>query len=55
MTPMNKYRINGPDALVYVDRLVTRDMSKIRPGRLAYAVWCNDQGQVIDDGTIFHL
>jgi phytoene dehydrogenase-like protein/glycine cleavage system aminomethyltransferase T len=25
------------------------------PGRVAYAVWCNDQGQVIDDGTIFHL
>src|SRR5690606_30614107 len=20
-----------------------------------YSVWCNDQGQVIDDGTIFHL
>ncbi len=30
-------------------------MAKIRPGRVAYAVWCDDQGQVIDDGTIFHL
>lgn len=55
LTPMTKYRITGPDALVYIDRLVTRDMSKIRPGRVAYAVWCNDQGQTIDDGTIFHL
>ena len=55
LTPMTKYRITGPDALAYLDRLVTRDMSKIRPGRVAYAVWCNDQGQVIDDGTIFHL
>jgi aminomethyltransferase len=55
LSPMTKYRITGPDALVYIDRLVTRDMSKIRPGRVAYAVWCNDQGQVIDDGTIFHL
>jgi aminomethyltransferase len=55
LTPMTKYRISGPDALPYVDRLVTRDMHKIRPGRVAYAVWCNDQGQVIDDGTIFHL
>jgi aminomethyltransferase len=52
---MTKYRITGPDSLAYVDRLVTRDMTKIRPGRVAYAVWCNDQGQVIDDGTIFHL
>jgi aminomethyltransferase len=55
LTPMTKYRISGPDALPYVDRLVTRDMHKIRPGRVAYAVWCNDQGQVIDDGTLFHL
>jgi len=55
LTPMTKYRITGPDALEYIDRLVTRDMSKIKPGRVAYAVWCDDRGQVIDDGTIFHL
>lgn len=55
LTPMTKYRITGPDALPYIDRLVTRDMTKVKPGRVAYAVWCDDQGQVIDDGTIFHL
>ncbi len=55
LTPMTKYRIAGPDALPYIDRLVTRDMTKVKPGRVAYAVWCDDQGQVIDDGTIFHL
>ena len=55
LTPMTKYRITGPDALAYLDRLVTRDMSKVAPGRVAYSVWCDDQGQVIDDGTIFHL
>ena len=55
LTPMTKYRISGPDSLNYLNRLVTRDMKKIRPGRVAYAVWCDDQGQVIDDGTIFHL
>lgn len=55
LTPMTKYRITGPDALEFLNRFVTRDMSKIRPGRVAYAVWCDDQGQVIDDGTIFHL
>ena len=55
LTPMTKYRISGADSLDYINRLVTRDMYKIKPGRVAYAVWCNDQGQVIDDGTIFHL
>jgi aminomethyltransferase len=52
---MTKYRITGADSLEFVDRLVTRNMRKIRPGRVAYAVWCDDEGQVIDDGTIFHL
>lgn len=55
LTPMTKYCITGPDALDFLNRFVTRDMAKIKPGRVAYAVWCDDQGQVIDDGTIFHL
>ncbi len=55
LTPMTKHLISGPDALAFLNRLVTRDVSKIRPGRVGYAVWCDDQGQGIDDGTIFHL
>lgn len=55
LTPMEKYRITGRDAREYLDRLVTRDISKLRPGRVTYVVWCNDNGKVIDDGTLFHL
>ena len=55
LTPMIKHLVTGPDALAYLNRLVTRDVAKLKPGRVGYAVWCNDQGQVIDDGTIFHL
>lgn len=55
MTPMEKYRIKGPDAVKFLNRLVTRDVSKLKPGRVTYVVWCNDNGKVIDDGTIFHL
>jgi aminomethyltransferase len=55
LSPMNKYRITGPDAEAYLNRLVTRDVSKIRAGRVGYTVWCNDAGQVMDDGTVFHL
>lgn len=55
LTPMIKHRVSGPDALAYLNRLVTRDVAKIKPGRVGYCVWCTDQGQVIDDGTIFHL
>jgi len=55
ITPMVKHLITGPDALPYLNRLMTRDVRKIKPGRVGYSVWCDDRGQVIDDGTIFHL
>ncbi|MXX28250.1 MAG: aminomethyl transferase family protein, partial [Gammaproteobacteria bacterium] len=55
LTPMTKYRIGGPDAAAFLNRLMTRDVGKIRPGRVGYAVWCNDAGMVLDDGTLFHL
>lgn len=55
LSSMVKHRITGPDAEAYLNRLVTREVSKIKPGRVGYAVWCTDEGQVIDDGTIFHL
>jgi aminomethyltransferase len=55
LTPMVKYRVAGADALAYLNRLMTRDMGKLKPDRVAYCVWCNDAGQLIDDGTVFRL
>ena len=55
LSPMTKHLITGPDALSYMNRLVTRDVAKIKPGRVGYCLWCDDAGQVVDDGTIFHL
>ena len=55
LTPMEKYRIEGPGARAFLDRLVTRDISMLAPGRVTYVVWCNDAGKVIDDGTLFQL
>ncbi len=55
LTPMVKYSVSGPDALAYLNRLVTRDVAKLKPNRVAYCVWCNDAGHIIDDGTIFRL
>jgi aminomethyltransferase len=53
--PMQKYLIEGRDALAMLNRMVTRDLSKLRVGRVAYCCWCTDSGRVIDDGTIFRL
>ena len=55
LTAMTKHLISGPDALPFLDRLLTRDVNKLKPGRVFYCVWCNDDGRVIDDGTLFHI
>ncbi len=55
ISPMTRYSITGPDAVSYLNRLLTRNMDKVGPGRVAYVVWCNDAGMVIDDGTVFNL
>lgn len=55
LTPMEKYRVSGKDAHSFLDRLVTRDISGLRPGRVTYVVMCDDEGKVIDDGTLFRF
>jgi aminomethyltransferase len=39
----------------YLNRLITRDVTKLRPNRVAYCVWCNDAGHLVDDGTLFRI
>lgn len=53
LTPMQKYVVTGYDAEAMLDRMVTRDITKLKEGRVTYVVWCTDEGRVIDDGTIF--
>ena len=55
ISPMNKYRISGRDGAAYLDKLMTRRMDRLAPGGVMYALWCNDRGHVLDDGTVFHL
>lgn len=52
---MQKYYISGKDAMVMLNRMVTRDISKMGIGRVTYLCWCTDDGRVIDDGTIFRI
>lgn len=55
ISPMCKYRIKGPDARKVLDRVVIRNVKKIRTGRVGYTLWCDEEGMVIDDGTIFRF
>ena len=55
ISPMVKYRIEGPDSEAFLNRVTLRDVAKLRPGRVHYTAWCDDEGHVLDDGTLFRL
>jgi aminomethyltransferase len=55
VTPLYKYRVNGPDAPRLIDRVITRDATKLKVGQVFYTPWCDEHGKVIDDGTVHRL
>ena len=55
ITPLYKYLITGKDATKLVNRIITRDIGKVSVGQVIYCCWCDEQGKVIDDGTITRL
>jgi aminomethyltransferase len=55
ISPLYKYLITGKDATKLVNRIITRDINKVKVGQVIYCCWCDEQGKVIDDGTITRL
>jgi aminomethyltransferase len=54
-TPLYKYLVLGRDADLLLDRVMTRDVSKVRVDQVIYTPWCDEDGKVLDDGTITRL
>ena len=55
VTPLYKYLVSGRDATKFVNRVIARDINKVAVGQVIYCCWCDEQGKVIDDGTISRL
>lgn len=55
VSPRIKYRIGGPQAAAYLDRLIAGPVSQLAPGRSLHAVICDDAGKVIANGHLFHI
>ncbi len=55
VSPLFKYHLRGRDAARLLDRIVTRDVAKCRVGQVIYTAWCDDDGKIIDDGTVARL
>jgi aminomethyltransferase len=55
ISPLYKYRVEGPGAARLLDRMVTRTVARAAVGQVLYTPWCDAAGKVIDDGTIARL
>jgi aminomethyltransferase len=55
ITPLYKYLVTGKDSTKLVNRVITRDINKVKVGQVIYCCWCDEDGKVIDDGTISRL
>ena len=55
VSPLYKYDIRGKDALRLVNRVMTRDAAKCSVGQALYGCLCQEDGAVIQDGTVFRL
>ena len=50
---MGRLAVTGPDAAAFVDRLVTRRVTDLAPGRIRYGLVCNEAGGVLDDVLVY--
>ncbi|HEV2388019.1 MAG TPA: aminomethyltransferase family protein [Candidatus Acidoferrales bacterium] len=55
VSPLYKYAVSGPDAARLIQRVIARDIAAVAVGQVIYCCWCDEQGKVLDDGTIARL
>jgi aminomethyltransferase len=52
-SPLRKWDFSGPDALAAADRIFTNDMLGLEAGQVRYAPFCDENGKMVGDGTVF--
>jgi aminomethyltransferase len=55
ITPLYKYIVRGRDAGKLINRVLARDINKVAVGQVIYCCWCDEEGKIIDDGTVTRL
>jgi aminomethyltransferase len=55
VSPLMKYMLKGKDAAALLHRITTRNIHKLNVGQVYYTGWCDDEGKMIDDGTVARL
>ena len=52
---MGEFRVRGPQAEAFVQRLVTNDAATLSDGRAMYDVLCHETGGAVDDLLVYRL
>ncbi len=55
VTPLFKYDVTGPDAASFLARVMARDIRKLKAQQVSYACWCDEDGKLLDDGTVWRI
>ena len=55
ISPLMKYIVKGRDAAALLHKVTTRNIHKMNVGQVYYTGWCDDEGKLIDDGTVARL
>ena len=48
-------QVRGPDAERFVDYVITRDATRIRPMQAKYVILCNEKGGILNDPVLLRL
>jgi aminomethyltransferase len=52
---MGRLRFEGSGAAAFLDRLLTRRVVGLEPGKIRYSLVTNEQGGILDDVLVYHL
>lgn len=52
---MGRLRIDGPGGAAFLDRLLTRKVVGLGPGKIRYSLVCKEDGGILDDVLVYHL
>jgi aminomethyltransferase len=55
VSPLMKYLIEGADAARLLHRVTPRDIHRMAVGQVCYTGWCDEDGKLLDDGTVTRL
>jgi aminomethyltransferase len=55
LSPLRKWEFQGPDAAHAADYIFTQDIRALEPGQLRYSPFCDRDGKMVGDATVFNV